>query len=128
MKHILLSFATLMAVSFAVAQNGPEMKFEHSEHSFGKVAEKGGKVSHIYPFTNTGNAPLVILSVETSCGCTKATFDKKPVLPGGSGQITITYDPKRQENGVFYKAIQVFTNESVKRRIIVAQGEVVNGK
>jgi hypothetical protein len=109
------------------AQNAPEMKFGHTEHNFGQIQAKGGKVSHTYPFVNEGNAPLVILSIETSCGCTKASFDKKPVPPGGKGEIVVTYDPKR-ESGIFYKAIQVFTNEPVKRRMIVARGEVLTGK
>ena len=127
MKKLIAIFAFAFITAAVAAQPAPEMKFGQTEHSFGAITEKGGKVSHVYPFTNEGNAPLVILSIETSCGCTKATYDKKPVPPGGKGEILITYDPKRQ-GGVFYKAIQVFTNEPVKRRIIVAQGEVLTGK
>jgi hypothetical protein len=127
MKKLFAILAAVLVCAAATGQNAPEMKFDRTEHSFGKIAEKGGKVSHTYTFVNHGNAPLVILSVETSCGCTKAEYDKKPVPVGGKGEIVITYDPKRQ-SGVFYKAIQIFTNEPVKRRIIVAQGEVLTGK
>ena len=127
MKKLIAILAFTFIVGAVAAQSAPEMKFGQTEHNFGTITEKGGKVSHVYPFVNEGDAPLVILSIETSCGCTKATYDKKPVPPGGQGEILITYDPKRQ-SGVFYKAIQVFTNEPVKRRIIVAQGEVLTGK
>ena len=37
------------------------MKFEKTEFDFGTIA-KGAKVEHEFKFTNTGDAPLVIVN------------------------------------------------------------------
>lgn len=101
----------------------PEITFESVEHDFGAIPENGKKVSYDYTFTNTGDRPLVITRVITSCKCVSTSFTKKPVPPGEQGVVTVTYDPKKQL-GVFYKAIQVYSNASPKLSIIIAKGEV----
>lgn len=102
---------------------GPRLVFEREAYDFGRIARKGGKVSCEFPFINEGVAPLVITRIETSCTCTKGTFPKKPVAPGGSGTVMITYDPGQQK-GVFFKAIQVYSNGEQRRLIITVKGEV----
>lgn len=105
-------------------KNGARLTFDKSEADFGSIPEKGGKVSHNFGFVNKGKTPLVITKVITSCSCTKAEFPKKPVQPGERGSITVTFDPNKQV-GVFYKAIQVFSNGEDKRLIVVIKGKVV---
>lgn len=103
---------------------GPAIKFAVGEYDFGRVSERGRKVSYDYVFTNTGTSPLVVTRAVTSCKCVSTSFNRRPIPPGGQGAITITYDPKKQQ-GVFYKAIQVYTNTPEKMHIIIAKGEVV---
>ena len=57
---------------------------------------------------NLTNEPLLLLSVNSSCGCTIAEFSKEPILPGGSSKIKATYNAKTE--GEFYKIITVITN------------------
>ena len=102
----------------------PEITFRAFEHDFGKIKESGKKVSYDYVFTNTGDCPLVITRVVTSCRCVSISYTKRPVPPGGQGMVTVTYDPKKQ-NGVFYKAIQVFSNVPEEMTIVIAKGEVI---
>lgn len=102
----------------------PGIEFTNGEHNFGKVAENGKKVSYDYVFTNTGDCPLVITRIITSCRCISTSYTKKPVPPGGQGMVTVTYDPKKQQ-GVFHKAIQVHSNVPEGMHIIIAKGEVV---
>ncbi|HWB61518.1 MAG TPA: DUF1573 domain-containing protein [Chthoniobacteraceae bacterium] len=46
-----------------------------------------------FHFTNTGQKPVRITNVETSCGCTTASLDKKRVYaPGEKGTITAEFD------------------------------------
>ena len=45
-----------------------------------------------YQFTNTGDKPLVISNVTTSCGCAKAQWTEEPVPAGGKGKITVVFD------------------------------------
>src|SRR5690606_24394653 len=40
----------------------PVMTFENTEHYFGDI-EQGTHVEHLFRFTNTGNAPLIITDV-----------------------------------------------------------------
>ena len=47
----------------------PDFEFDHHTYDFGKFSKKK-KQQHIFTFTNTGNAPLVILHIATGCGCT----------------------------------------------------------
>lgn len=71
----------------------PEIQFEKTEFDFGKILQ-GEVVSYTFHFTNTGNAPLIITSVEKSCGCTTGDFPRQPVDPGQKGEIKVTYDSK----------------------------------
>ncbi len=105
--------------------DGARLDFgEITEYDFGKIKENGGKKTGSLTFKNTGNKPLVITKVMISCKCTSIDYPKKPVMPGASGKITITYDPKKQK-GVFHKAIQIYSNDSEARHIIFTKGEVV---
>ncbi len=59
--------------------------------NLGKITE--GQVLQIhFKFRNTGDHPLVIKSVQPSCGCTVADFPKQPIPPGGEGEITGAFD------------------------------------
>lgn len=44
-----------------------------------------------FAFTNTGDEPVTIESIQSSCGCTTAALDKKTYAPGESGSITATF-------------------------------------
>lgn len=101
-----------------------EIEFTRVEHNFGIVPEGGKKVSCTFEYTNTGDHPLVITRITTTCKCVEYNFSKKPVAPGGKGVIKITYNPKKQE-GMFYKVIQVFTNTAEERHLLTVRGEVI---
>ena len=59
--------------------------------NLGKINE--GQILQInFKFKNTGDHPLVIKSVQPSCGCTVADFPKQPIPPGGEGEITGSFD------------------------------------
>lgn len=71
----------------------PVMQFEKTEFDFGKILQ-GEVVSYTFHFTNTGKAPLIITSIEKSCGCTTGDFPRQPIDPGKGGEIKVTYDSK----------------------------------
>ena len=85
------------------------IKFEKSSHNFGTFKEKDAQ-THVFKFTNTGDEPLVVQQVFTSCGCVARSFTKEPVLPGKSGEIKVTYNGKGKMPGKFSKVITVRTN------------------
>ena len=68
-----------------------KIKFEELVHKYGTI-KTGDKVSHQFKFKNTGNAPLVIKSVDVSCGCTFPSYPFLPIEPGKEGAIDVTFD------------------------------------
>ena len=71
---------------------------EVASHDFGDVPRKGGDLVREFTFTNDGTVPLVVTRVITSCSCLKASYSKRPVAPGESGTISITYEPVRNQS------------------------------
>lgn len=106
MKGVLLIvfwFAYLSSFSQAV------ISFHHHLHDFGPIKEVNGAVSYDFEFVNTGNAPILIKNVESSCGCTSPEWTKQPILPGKKGFIKAIFDPKDRP-GYFDKTITVYSN------------------
>ncbi|MDR2915183.1 MAG: DUF1573 domain-containing protein [Tannerella sp.] len=83
--------------------------FDKSEYDFGSVSESGGIVECEFVFKNTGDTPLVVSKVTTSCGCTAPDWSKEPVATGKQGFIKVTFNPKGRK-GSISKSLTVFTN------------------
>ena len=67
------------------------IKFDKEEHDFGTLLQ-GEVVTYSVHFTNTGNMPLIISEVGSSCGCTVGDYPRKPIEPGKTGDIKVTYN------------------------------------
>lgn len=81
MKRSLLSILSLLTVALAaVAQ--PRISSNKETHNFGQIEWKR-PVTVEYTITNTGNQPLVLTNVTTSCACAVADWTKEPIAPGG---------------------------------------------
>src|SRR5688572_19674988 len=100
MKRIALSLITVMLVVCAYGQqqasaaktaNTPVFKWESTTHDFGKI-KLNVPVSYEFTFTNTGDVPLVISTVQASCGCTVTAYSREPIEPNGSGYVKATFN------------------------------------
>lgn len=98
------------------AVSGPEITFPEKEFNFGFIPEDGGPVTHFFEFTNTGDAPLVIISATASCGCTRPSYPTEPIAPGKKGKIKVTFIPEGRP-GEFEKVIKVRTNDKESKKI-----------
>lgn len=67
------------------------MVFNKKEHDFGDI-NQGDKVSYTYTFKNTGTNDLIITNASGSCGCTVPEYDKKPIKPGQSSKMKVSFD------------------------------------
>ncbi|MCC8143038.1 MAG: DUF1573 domain-containing protein [Tannerellaceae bacterium] len=106
------------------AQNTIRITSEQDVHDFGTILEDGGSVSHTFTIRNSGDAPLVITRVTTSCGCTTPAWTKEPIEPGKTGELQVTFNPKGRP-GPFRKTISIFSNATDKRRhILTIKGQV----
>jgi len=98
------------------------LTFESSEIDYGKIEQNADGV-RTFSFTNTGDAPIIISRVKTSCGCTVPTYAKTPVLPGATSEIKVKYATNRL--GVFKKTITVLSNASEASKVLKIKGEVL---
>lgn len=107
-----LLIALLLSV-FAVTgaeKAAPKIEFAKLTHDFGTIKASDGPVTAKYEFTNTGDAPLVIINVtQGGCGCTTPAYPKEPVAQGQKNVITITFDPTGRR-GEFNREVKVKTN------------------
>lgn len=125
MKKIvtLLLIAIALLPLGAAAKKNADIKFENSVYNFGTVPEHGGTVSHIFEFTNTGDANLVIKDAKADCGCTVPEFPTQPIAPGKKGKIKVTFNPLYRAGG-FTKVVTVFTNGKTKKARLKIHGTV----
>ncbi|TPN84571.1 DUF1573 domain-containing protein [Aquimarina algicola] len=105
-KLILILCVGLMSITIN-AQDKAQIKFKTEIIDYGEIA-KGSNGVRQFEFTNTGNAPLVISKVYSSCGCTIPKKPEGPIAPGKTGVIEVKYDTKRV--GPIRKTITVTSN------------------
>lgn len=80
---------------YAAGKNDGVLRFDETRYDFGRINEDThGPVVHEYTFTNVSDQPVAILSVSTECGCTRPEYPLKPIAPGQSAAIKVTFDPK----------------------------------
>ena len=96
-------------------QTGAEIEFERVVHDYGDVPYNGNGECE-FRFTNTGDAPLLIQKPKSSCGCTIPSWPDKPIFPGESEVIKVTYRTNRAGN--FNKTITV-TSNAIKNSTVV---------
>lgn len=101
----------------------PVITFDKSEHDFGTLLQ-GEVVSYSFHFTNTGNEPLLITDVKTSCGCTAGDFSREPVAPGKDGHVKVTYDSKGH-HGMQTRMLTVISNTNPAQTILKIKGKVL---
>ena len=125
MKNILVLFIAFFAYTLVHSQEmKPEISFEKTVIDYGTV-NKGDDGVREFVFKNSGNAPLIISNVKSTCGCTIPKKPEKPILPGESEKIQVKYDTKRV--GFIRKSITVTSNAaSSPTTILKIKGQVVD--
>ena len=125
MKNILVLFIAFFSYTLVHSQEKkPEISFEKTVIDYGTV-NKGDNGIREFVFKNSGNAPLIISNVKSTCGCTIPKKPEKPILPGESEKIQVKYDTKRV--GFIRKSITVTSNAaSSPTTILKIKGQVVD--
>lgn len=85
-----------------------EISLENASHDFGDI-KKNDVVEYTYTIKNIGQNPLIISSVQPSCGCTAPDYTKEPILPGETGTVTLKFDSSGFD-GKINKSADVFAN------------------
>ena len=93
------------------ATGGPKAVPDAVEFSFGKVPNDRA-VEHVFKIENTGDKPLVVTRVQTSCGCTAAMMESSVIDPGQSGRLRVSFNPRGQKQRVT-RTVTVHSNDPV---------------
>lgn len=120
MKKI-LTLIIMAAAAVQMAKAQPQITFRHWEQELGYVIWKK-PATVTYEFTNTGDKPLVISNVTSSCGCTSVDWTRKAIQPKGKGTVTAVFDAALI--GQFWKEIGVYCNASNEPVYLSFSGEV----
>ena len=107
MKKFLGLLAAVVITTAAYAQKGPKIEFKSDTIDYGTVNKEDDNGVRVFEFTNTGDAPLIIKDVKSTCGCTVPTKPKEPILPGKTGKIEVKYN---MNPGPIRKTITVESN------------------
>ena len=102
----LIVFTLFSNISFS---QDAKIEFSAKENTidYGRVTKGSDSGIRVFEFTNTGNAPLIITNVLSTCGCTVPTKPEAPILPGKKGKIEVKYN---MATGPIRKTITVESN------------------
>lgn len=133
LNHKTLLFITLVFILVSCGGKGPRkdgspreasVRLDSTTARLGTFPKSAGKVSTVFTFTNDGDAPLEFLDHDVSCGCVSAVFPDKPVKPGRSGEILVTFKGKNKNPGKVYYKVYVETNGSPHTFVLRVTGQM----
>ncbi len=108
MKKTLTFIAILIFSGIGFAQNGAKIEFkaENNTIDYGKISKRDSGI-RVFEFTNTGDSPLIIYSVQSTPNCTILSKENETILPGKKGEIKVKYN---MVTGPIRKTITVESN------------------
>ena len=117
-----LFFAIIIAVAVNAQTTSttpaPEViALKETEFNFGTIPQ-GKPVYHFFEVTNTGKDPMVIVNVQTSCGCTTPDWSKEPIAPGATSKIRVGYNAAAE--GHFEKYITIMYNQNLSKQVKIS--------
>ena len=109
MKKALLLFAFVAVNAVSFGQTGAKIEFLNKDNTidYGTVTKETDSGIRTFIFKNTGDAPLIITNVQSTCGCTVPTKPTEPILPGMTDKIDVKYN---MNPGPIRKTITVESN------------------
>ncbi|PWB24434.1 DUF1573 domain-containing protein [Flavobacterium sp. HTF] len=108
MKNVASFIVIVLFSALGYAQNGPKIEFTAPDNTidYGKISKSDNGVRS-FEFTNTGDAPLLITSAESTVSSIVVTKPGGAIMPGKKGKIDVKYN---MTAGPIRKTITVETN------------------
>ena len=109
MKKIAILTAILLFSSIGFAQKGAKIEFKAKNNTidYGTINKHNDNGIRSFEYTNTGDSPLLIYSVQSTTSCTVLSKQNETILPGKSSKIDIKYN---MAPGPIRKTITVESN------------------
>lgn len=102
-SRIILVVCVLMSLG-AMGQRKAQLRFNKTEHDFGRIKESDGSQMMEFKFMNIGKVPMHLTNVIAACGCTTPSWSKDTVYPGKMGSVFARFDPTGR-SGEFNKVL-----------------------
>lgn len=122
-KTCILLLLSFFALNIYAQEKVAKIEFESTVIDYGTI-EKGADGVRTFKFTNTGNAPLIISQVKSTCGCTVPKKPDGPILPGEDGEIQVKYDTNKVNP--IRKTITVTSNADTPTVALKIKGTVID--
>ncbi len=107
MLRLLLCLALLPASFCCFAQGGAALSFKEKVHDFGEVPVDS-PLHWRFEFSNSGDAPLIITSIQPSCHCVKVNWTRGAIGAGGKGFVDVEVSPPHDIR--FYRTLMIASN------------------
>jgi hypothetical protein len=120
MKTSILAFALSIIISVGAHA---ELKWEQTTIELHPAGADKQAVGH-FKYQNPGKTPVHFKSVHASCGCTTAQTQKDEVPPGGSGEITATFNIG-DRTGTQVKTVTVETDEAADSKTVLTLRTII---
>ncbi|MGR7813346.1 DUF1573 domain-containing protein [Lacinutrix undariae] len=120
---ILILFVSVMSFGASAQNKVAKIEFKTDVIDYGTI-EKGSNGVRIFEFTNTGDAPLIISNVKSTCGCTVPKKPDGPIMPGQTGEISVKYDTNRVNP--IRKTITVTSNAETPTIALKIKGLIID--
>jgi hypothetical protein len=105
----------------AQSSQNTQIKVDKTEFDLGTINKEDVKTVSV-SIKNCGQSPFFIFDTRASCGCTDITYEKKPISPDSTTEISITYNA--DDIGHFNKTVSVHGNVKDSPLIIRLKGNV----
>ena len=115
---ILIAVAINAQTTSTTQTTTPEtLALKEAAFDFGTIPQ-GKPVYHFFEVTNTGKDPMVLVNVQTSCGCTTPEWSKDPIAPGATAKIRVGYNAAAE--GHFEKSITIIYNQNLSKQVKIS--------
>jgi hypothetical protein len=120
MKTQIIAFALSIIISLSAHA---ELKWDKTEIELRPTPADKQAIGH-FKYQNPGKTPVHFKSVHASCGCTTAQTQKDEVPPGGTGEITATFNIG-DRTGTQVKTVTVETDEAANSKTVLTLKTII---
>jgi len=120
MKTNIVAFALSVIISLSAHA---ELKWAQTEIELHPAPADKQAIGH-FKYENPGKTPVHFKSVHASCGCTTAQSQKDEVPPGGTGEITATFNIG-DRTGTQVKTVTVETDDPTNSKTVLTLKTII---
>ena len=119
---LLIGLLLLAACGGGGSAGAPRIELETTSLELGEMPN-GEIAERVVAVRNDGDAPLVVTSITTSCGCTTAALEPMTIAPGESGALRIAFDSGAhgpELRGPLMREVTLVSNDPALPEAVVA--------